>query len=456
VIAPAKSDVREILRSKNLLRFCTDESIALLEKGNDITIHEAFDIYIDFKEHGCSDEWEQKQKPDAISGKNWKRSSLPNLKTAKALWTDLLNNESVGLVREEDVDETITTIRKIPKNHGKWEGVRANDGYHDLIERANKDENRSMDNVERELRQSGCTNEEEIRDARLSKCIPRIRVETYLRHVRCAKRIGTMLHALGITKINIFNECSFRNDETKRLKATEDKIAREKWDDRIFIFLESPVFQGHAKGVDDPLFWMPLLARCQGLRSEEVAQLGPDNVSSENGIPYLRIHQQEGDSIKSDAAFRKVPIHPAIIELGFMELVKLARARGKKRLLPSMTRGKNKCNFTENFTKSFGHYRKTNNVYWHGLDYHAFRTTFHHDLMDKKVPGYAKRSLMGHEPLDEGEKSYAQNGISIITLFDYVSKIPFAARWVKSPILLTKPAALAVKAERLGLKVITG
>ncbi len=174
VIAPAKSDVREILRSKNLLRFCTDESIALLEKGNDITIHEAFDIYIDFKEHGCSDEWEQKQKPDAISGKNWKRSSLPNLKTAKALWTDLLNNESVGLVREEDVDETITTIRKIPKNHGKWEGVRANDGYHDLIKRANKDENRSMDNVERELRQSGCTNEEEIRDARLSKCIPRI------------------------------------------------------------------------------------------------------------------------------------------------------------------------------------------------------------------------------------------------------------------------------------------
>jgi len=76
--------------------------------------------------------------------------------------------------------------------------------------------------------------------------------------------------------------------------------------------------------------------------------------------------------------------------------------------------------------------------------------------MDKKVPGYAKRSLMGHEPLDEGEKSYAQNGISIITLFDYVSKIPFEARWVKSPILLTKPAALAVKAERLGLKVITG
>jgi len=110
---------------------------------------------------------------------------------------------------------------------------------------------------------------------------------------------------------------------------------------------------------------MPVLGRCQGLRSEEPAQLGPDDISSDKGIHYLRVRKQEGDTLKSDAAFRPIPIHPALMELGFLELVKRARARGNKRLLPSMTRGQTKSTFTENFTKSFGYYRKTNNVYWH-------------------------------------------------------------------------------------------
>ena len=125
-----------------------------------------------------------------------------------------------------------------------------------------------------------------------------------------------------------------------------------------------------------------------------------------------------GESVKSEAGFRKIPLHPALIELGFMELVDAARENGQKRLLPTMTRGKSKKNFPENFTKSFDHYRKTHGVYWHGLDFHALRTTFHHDLMDNGCPGYIKRALMGHEALDEGEKSYSQSGIAMRALFE--------------------------------------
>jgi|GEM_PF-2264281 len=281
IIPEKKTDVRDVLRSKNLLRTCSDETITALEKGDNITLAEAFDVYIDFKSHGCSDEWEKKQKPDQLTGEKWRTSSFPNLKVAKAIWSDLLHNQGVSQICEDEVDEAIAVIRNIPKNHGKWQSVSADQGYRKLIEQAQKDEKLSMNLAERELRQRGCTNEEEIRNARLTKVVPRIRVETYLRHVRSAKRIGNMLHALGISATNVFKDCSFRNDETKRLKATEDKIEREKWDDRFFTFLRSPVFQGHAKSEDDPLFWMPLLARCHGLRSEEGAQLGPDDVSTE-------------------------------------------------------------------------------------------------------------------------------------------------------------------------------
>jgi hypothetical protein len=76
--------------------------------------------------------------------------------------------------------------------------------------------------------------------------------------------------------------------------------------------------------------------------------------------------------------------------------------------------------------------------------------------MDASVPGYIKRNLMGHEPLDEGEKSYAQNGISIATLLEHVSKIPFDSELVKSPLNIPKPTLLSAKAEKHGLKVVGG
>ena len=450
-----KDDIRDVLRSKNLLNACSENSISLLEKGDEITLSEAFDVYVDFKSHGCTDDWDRKQKPDRVVGQKWRKSSLSNLKTGKTLWSDLLQNKRISEIREDEIDQAVVDIREVPKLHGKSAATSATHGFLALVELTNQKEIREMDGAERSLRRRGCTNEEEIRDARLSKLIPRLRIETYVRHVRCAKRIGTMLHALGITPKNIFVDCAFTNDELSRLKATEDKLAREKWDDRWYDFLNTPVFQGKANGEDDPLFWMPVLARCLGLRSEEAAQLGPDDISSDMGIPYLRVRQQTGDSVKSEAAFRKIPIHAALLELGFMELVKLAQDSGHKRLLPKMTRGKNKQNFTENFTKAFGHYRKTNKVYWHGLDFHALRTTFHHDLMEASTPGYIKRNLMGHNPLDEGEKSYAQNGIPITTLFEHVSKVPFEAHLVISPILSKGPDRTRSKAESLGLKVVS-
>ena len=41
---------------------------------------------------------------------------------------------------------------------------------------------------------------------------------------------------------------------------------------------------------------------------------------------------------------------------------------------------------------------------------------------------------MGHKPLDEGERAYSQNGISIASLFEQVKKIPLNAERVQSPI----------------------
>lgn len=428
-----KKEIHDLLRRRGVFLSCTPEMLAMLEKGNEITVAEAFSVYIALKKAGFGEEWHKHQKPDAAAGEGWARSSLSALKTGAKMWGQEMGSCQISGVSFEIVEETIKLIRKIIALHGKGPKNTAAT-YRELVIRVEVREVRAMDEAERALRQQGCTNEATIRDARLAKMEPRLRAETFMRNVRSVNRAVSMLKELGIVDCNPFNICTFSTREQKALKMTEANIARQPWDDRIDNLLATRVFQGNAADEADPLFWMPLIAYLMGARMEEAAQAGPDDVQRDEGIAYLIIRQVLGDSVKSENATRKIPVHPVLIELGFLELVERAKKRGDRRLFSSLTRGANKGTYTENFTKAFGYYRRTNDVYWHGLDFHALRTTFHHRLADAACPGAHRRKLMGHEPLDEGERAYAQKGISIASLFEQVKKIPFDSTRVQSPI----------------------
>lgn len=383
-----------------------------------------------------------------------KKSSENGLKTGKKIWSDMTLGKAVGELADEEIDEAVSLIRDIPKLHGKGERYRAKT-FRALIDKIDAMDADAMDRIERKMIAEGCTNQSAIRDARIEKMTPRLRVDTFMRNVRSANKVGKMLVGLGIIKENPFRHCTFSNREEKALKATEGKIARQKWDDRLFEFLATDVFQGKTEGEDDPLFWLPLIALLMGLRMEEAAQLGPDDVSSDQNIPYVMVRQQLGDSVKSEAGFRTVPVHPALIELGFMDLVQNARRCEQRRLFPTMTRGKTKGTYSENFTKTFGYYRKQHGVYWHGLDFHALRTTFHHNLQDNSCPGAIRRNLMGHEPLDEGERSYAQSGISMTTRYKHIAEIPLDVRRLETPIRKRRRKFMD-HYKKAGLKLVAG
>ncbi|PHP28991.1 hypothetical protein CJ301_00415 [Limimaricola cinnabarinus] len=428
-----KPAVRDLLKKRGVLQSCPPELLASLESGEPITFDRAADFYLKLKEAGFADEWHKYQRPDAAVGRKWVKSSGASAKTSLKIWAEPLGSKVFTEIPEEEIEAAINVIRSLPRLHGKGKKYTA-ESYPALIAKVEAREAQAMDNAERELRRQGCNNEAEIRDARLAHAEPRLRAETYMRIVRMANRVGTMLEQLGLVGTNPFSICTFSNREAKALKMTEENVARQPWDDRLNELFATRVFKGNAADEADPLFWMPLIGYLMGTRMEEAAQAGPDDVQSDEGIAYLIVRQALGDSVKSENATRKIPVHPALIDLGFMELVERARKRGDRRLFPSLTRGANKGTLTENFTKAFGYYRRTNDVYWHGLDFHALRTTFHHRLVDGSCPGAHRRKLMGHEPLDEGERAYAQKGISIASLFDQVKKIPFDPERVQSPI----------------------
>ncbi|QFT62067.1 hypothetical protein [Roseivivax sp. THAF30] len=431
---PEHPEIRETLKERAVLGVLSEDSIRLLEKGSSITISEAFSVYLELKCNGCTDTWEKPQKPNQKTGAKWEKTSANTLRTGQKIWTDFLDDTPIGEIEKDAVDEAIAKMADIPKHHGKGGDFIPFNGYVDLIDRMRVKQENDMNAVERALKNEYSDNPAYIEDRRREKAIPTIRAETYMRHVRGPNKVAKMLMAFGVIDKNPFENCSFSNDEERRLKSVEAKIARQRWDDRFELLLQTPAFQGQADGQDDPMFWIPLLADLQGLRSEEATQLSPEDFGSEDGLSYLRIIQGSDDSVKSESGNRKLPVHPALIALGLLDLVERAKANGQTRIFPSLTRGKTKGTFTENFTKAFGNYRRKHNVYWHGLDLHALRTTFHHHLMAGSCPGYIKRKLMGHEPLDEGEKSYARDGIPLTTLLEHVAKVPFDANKVVSPV----------------------
>ncbi len=65
--------------------------------------------------------------------------------------------------------------------------------------------------------------------------------------------------------------------------------------------------------------WTPFLAAYTGARIGELTQLRAEDVREKDGIPYIRITPEAG-TVKT-GEFRDVPLHPHLLELGFLEFV---------------------------------------------------------------------------------------------------------------------------------------
>ncbi|MEJ1410119.1 MAG: site-specific integrase [Candidatus Sedimenticola sp. (ex Thyasira tokunagai)] len=153
-------------------------------------------------------------------------------------------------------------------------------------------------------------------------------------------------------------------------------------------------------------FWMPLLALYTGARQNELAQLTLKDIIEVDGIPAIDINDTElGQSIKTDAGFRQVPIHEALIAAGFLDYVSTLRSKGGDRLFPDLTRGTRRWGqavsqwWNREDEHSKGYMVKC------GVDkaggrkvFHSFRNTVITQLLrEARIPLNEVQFLVGHE-----------------------------------------------------------
>lgn len=165
--------------------------------------------------------------------------------------------------------------------------------------------------------------------------------------------------------------------------------------------------------------WLPILGLFQGARLTELGQLHRADVRKELGIHYLAIttlsDEDEAEvvivggekSLKTRNAVRMVPLHPIVLELGFLDYVQGLKSR---HLFPALNHTSNQGP-TGKFSSYWAPFTRSLGVTSERKSFHSFRHCFRNqaDMMPELVRltlmGRSRKDVYGSRPaLPELEK----------------------------------------------------
>ena len=163
------------------------------------------------------------------------------------------------------------------------------------------------------------------------------------------------------------------------------------------------------KSLSEDQRWGAYIGLYTGARVSEVGQLRLSDIIEVEGVPCFRITDEgTGQSVKTTASLRTIPIHPALIERGLLDHVQALRKAGAKKLFP-----KAKANavngagqwLSKAFTRHIGrHLQKPDKG---KLGFHSLRKTVVQRLQDLGVEAEFRAAYVGHELDNEHFATYS-------------------------------------------------
>jgi len=168
--------------------------------------------------------------------------------------------------------------------------------------------------------------------------------------------------------------------------------------------------------------WGMLLGMFTGARLNEICQLDIADVQQDGDIWFLNITDEGDDtkSVKSKAGRRKVPLHPELVRLGFLDFVE--SRRNGSRLFSDYSYSANGgygrnlgrwCN--ESFLPKLG-------VKQPGLVFHSLRHTVVTRLGQASVPEPIIQCIVGHARSGVTQEVYLREGYTLEQLSDAIGR----------------------------------
>jgi integrase len=160
--------------------------------------------------------------------------------------------------------------------------------------------------------------------------------------------------------------------------------------------------------------WLPLLGAFTGARLGELCQLEADDVRARDGVDVISINDEGDKELKAKSSVREVPVHPTLIELGFLDFVADARARGGGRLFDVIS---------TSYSKKFGRFRRALGVTGRDVGFHSFRHNVADRLRNAGVELEMRNAILGHAQSAMGARYGA--GFSVAVLRAAIRKIDY-------------------------------
>lgn len=225
-------------------------------------------------------------------------------------------------------------------------------------------------------------------------------------------------------------------------KPKPTKEVRAYTPDEIAVLFAKPMFTGCAKThnrkgdlhgyrdvpgaivLKDGRYWMPILNLFHGNRMEEWGGAKVADIKREGDIDYLDLTQR---TLKNDTANRLLPIHPQVIDLGFLDYVGERRTSGDVYLFPEFPHDTSEADdpeaSTRQFSKWWGLWSDANGFPDPSVNFHSWRHTFKRASRGK-IDEELHDLITGHKGRGGAGRGYGQ-GSELQVLADAIAKVTF-------------------------------
>jgi integrase len=157
------------------------------------------------------------------------------------------------------------------------------------------------------------------------------------------------------------------------------------------------------------MLWLPLLGLFTGARLEELCQLmHTDIYEDEDQVWVIDINDIDGKHLKTKAATRKIPLHPQLIDLGFLVYLNDVKAnfKSEKLIFPYLTANKYSM-LSSGPSKWFARFLQKIGIESSKKVFHSFRSTANNALKTAGIEEEIRCQMIGHQYLSTNSNNYS-------------------------------------------------
>ena len=160
------------------------------------------------------------------------------------------------------------------------------------------------------------------------------------------------------------------------------------------------------------------------MRLNEICQLFVGDIQKKKNIYYFNVTDEgEKQHLKNQNSKRKVPVHPKLIELGFIDFVN-EQKKNKQQLLFNKLSYSPKNKYNKKMSAWFARYLEEIGITQESKVFHSFRHLVKQSLRNYGVPKEFQNAICGWSGDDIGEKVYGGE-VPIEILYKEICKLKY-------------------------------